>query len=67
MKHTSLRLKTFELLKNRPASVTLAEVAERANLPITWVRSFHLKGNKNGANVDKVQALYQYLTGKSLL
>lgn len=63
----SARSLTFDLLKHRPASITLKQVAEKSGLPESWVKSFHLRGNKCSASVDKVEKLYKYLSGKTFV
>ncbi len=63
----TLRQKTFHLLRNRPATIKLKDIAEASDLPLSWIKCFHLRGNKNSASVDKVEKLYEHLTGTSLL
>jgi len=63
----TLRLKTFNLLKNRPDNIRLKDISDASGLPLSWIKCFHLKGDKNSASVDKVEKLYEYLTGNSLL
>ena len=63
----TLRLKTFKLLRNRPATIKLKDVADKSGLPLSWVKYFHLKGDRNSASVDKVETLYEHLTGTSLM
>ena len=62
----TLQDKTFELLRNRPACVTLEAVATATNLPLTWIKAFHRSGNKHNSASNNVQKLYEYLTGKPL-
>jgi len=62
----SLQKTTFELLRNRPASMKLSDVAEATGLPLTWIKSFNLQGDRKGSSSDKVQTLYEHLSGKSL-
>jgi hypothetical protein len=64
---SKLRHQTFNLLRNRPASITLDQIANEAGLSKTWVKSFHIRGDKRSASVDNVATLYEYLTGKSLV
>lgn len=63
----SARLVTFELLRNRPACMTLNDVAIESGLPLSWLKSFHIRGNKFSASIDKVEKLYQHLTGKTFV
>ena len=63
---SSLRSKAFELLKTRPANMKLSDIAEGSGLPLTWVKSFHLKGGEKNSSADKIQTLYEYLSGKQL-
>ena len=63
----SARAVTFDLLRHRPASITLKQVAEETGLSLPWVKLFHLRGNKCSASIDKVETLYKYLSGKSFV
>ncbi|MCK5611124.1 GIY-YIG nuclease family protein [Candidatus Pacearchaeota archaeon] len=67
IKPSSLRMKTFNLLKTRPAGVRLLDISDESGLPLSWIKCFHLRGDRNSASVDKVQTLYEYLTGTSLM
>lgn len=68
-KPTNSKLKqvTFKLLRDRPASTTLKDVAVSTGLSETWVKSFHRRGDKYDAGVDNVATLYEYLSGKKLV
>ena len=66
-KKESLRIKTFRLLRDRPASTTLKDIATASGLTESWVKNFHWRGANHSASVDKVEILYEYLTGKSLI
>lgn len=64
----NLRLKTHELLRNRPATVTLLAVATGSGLTLDWVKKFHSRGSiAVDTSVDKVQTLYEYLTKTTLI
>lgn len=59
----SLLNKTRQLLNNDPRS--LFEIAVETGVPFDWLRKF--AGNRvSGANVNRVQFLYEKLTGKKL-
>jgi len=53
-------------LINRTASLKQKAIAEKTGLPLTWVKSFHLKGYHNSSSIDKVESLYNFLTGSNL-
>ena len=61
-----LRLKTFELLKHRPASIKLKDIAADTGLPLGWIVLFQQTGNKQSASFDRIALLYENLTGKTL-
>ena len=63
----TLRLKTFQLLRNRPATTKLKDIADATDLSLSWVKMFHRKGDQNSSSGDKLQTLYEYLAGKPLL
>lgn len=63
----TLRLKTFELLRNRPASMKLKDIAEATDLSLPWIKMFNRKGNQQASSGDRLQTLYEYLAGKPLL
>ena len=63
----SARMLTLKLLRDRPASITLDQVADESGLSKTWVKSFHQRGDRFSASVDKVEQLYKYLTGKTFV
>ena len=62
---TSFRDKTLELLKNRPAHLTLQKIAKETDLGEGWLSMFH-NGNINHPSVNMIQALYEYLTKTKL-
>lgn len=59
----SLQLKTYELL--RLDKRTLLEVHKESGLPFYWLRKFHACKIAE-PSVNKVQALYEFLTNKPL-
>ena len=63
---TNLRISTFKLLRNRPAHIKLADVAKDSGLPLSWIKSFHINGDRKNSSSDKVQTLYEHLSGKKL-
>lgn len=65
MQGTKLREKTLFLLKNRPATIKLKDVAEGAGLTEAWVKSFHL-GNLTHPSVVHIETLYEYLSKTKL-
>lgn len=67
---TCLLAHTRELLQNRPRSVTLAQVAEGADVSIHWL-SVVIRNPKPGEDTDpgvkRVQRVYEFLTNQPLL
>lgn len=61
----NLREKTYQLLHERPRTLTFAEIERKTELKQSWVRSFS-QGKITGASADKVQKLYEFLSGKKL-
>lgn len=59
----TLLLKTRTLLKSD--SRPLTRVAEESGLPYHWVHSFRYREHRD-PSVNRVQRLYEYLTGESL-
>ena len=64
---SSARLTTFKLLRDRPASIKLKDVAEGSGLPLSWINLFNVKGDKCSSSIDKVEQLYRYFTGKGFV
>ena len=58
---TTLRDKTLELLKNRPAFITLEKIAEETGLGSRWLSMFN-NGRISKPSVNAIQTLYEYLT-----
>lgn len=65
MKGTKLRDKTLQLLKERPSTVNLKDVAKGSGLTEAWIKSFHL-GKFKHPSVVHVETLYEHLTKRSL-
>lgn len=63
---TSLRSKTYELLKNRNNLLTLKKITEDTGISEQWLSRFNQNQIKN-PSVDIVQTLYQYLTNTELV
>lgn len=61
----SLHLRTLELVKALPRDITLTQVASGAGLPLAWLTAF-CRGDINAPNVNRVQRLWEYLTGRKL-
>lgn len=65
MKGIKLRDKTLQLLRDRSATITLADVAEGSKLSLAWIKSFHL-GKLKHPSVVHIETLYDYLSDKKL-
>ncbi len=59
----SLHLKTYEML--RQDKRTLLDIHKESGLPFYWLRKFHA-GRIPEPSVNKVQALYEFLSNKPL-
>lgn len=59
----SLHEVTLKLLKGH--RLTLPEVYKETNLPYYWLKKFS-SGEINDPSVNRVQALYEYLSGRKL-
>lgn len=68
----SLYRHTLELVRQRPVTMTYAKLAEACfeksdgNVTETWLRQF-ATGRSHSPDVDRVQAVYEVLTGKPLI
>jgi hypothetical protein len=62
---TSLRRKTLELVQNRPARIKLKTIADDLGLPMAWLSAFS-RGELEAPNVDRVQLIWEYMTGREL-
>lgn len=60
-----LLIKTQELLKNRPRTLTLEQVAVDTGLSIEWLGPFG-REKIDDPSVRKVVTLYEYLSGRKL-
>lgn len=63
---TLLRDTTLKLLQNRSSQINLKEISEKSSLPLFWLKSFYT-GKCADPGVNRVQALYEYITGEKLV
>jgi transcriptional regulator with XRE-family HTH domain len=61
----TLYLKTIELLKHRPITLSLERIEKDTGLPKGWLASI-LRRSDLSPSVDRIQRLYEYLAGKPL-
>lgn len=61
----SLMTETLRLLKNR-GKKTLPEIHDETGIPFYWLRKF-IGGEIDDPSVNRVQILYEYLSGRKLL
>ena len=66
MKDLTLPEVTHKLLIDRPASLTLQDVAEKTGLTLSWIKDFHIHGDKREASAKKIITLYNFLSPKKL-
>lgn len=57
--------KTIQLLRARPRTKTLSDVAHDTGLPLAWIESLISKPGLAPA-VDRIEILYEYLAQKNL-
>lgn len=60
-----LRDKVLELLRERPRSMTYKKIAEDTDIPEGWLKVF-AGGNIDDPSVNRVETLYNYLSGQPL-
>ena len=61
----SLDEQTRVLLNNRPRGVRYYDIARALDINQRWIGLYH-RGEVKQPDVKKVQALYEYLTGRPL-
>jgi len=61
-----LAIATRKKLLDRPRSLTLDMIAEKTGLNKHWLNDFSTKTDRDHG-VDKVEALYYFLTGESVI
>lgn len=62
----SLLEETLKLLSNRSSVLTLPAISAETKIPLAWLKLFAANGIKD-PSVNRVQALYEYLTGRKLV
>lgn len=63
----TLNLRTYQLVKKHQAEGTsLPMIAEQCGVPYLWLRQY-AGGTFTNPGVDRVQALYEGLTGRKLI
>lgn len=62
----NLTAHTLALLRDRPRSTTLDQVAAGAGVTKSWLQAW-ICGQISTPSADKVQAIYEFLTKKPLL
>lgn len=65
MEEPKLRAKVLELLGNRPRNMTYKDIADATDLPEPWLKTF-AAGRIADPSVNRVETLYNFLTGKPL-
>jgi hypothetical protein len=63
---TKLRDRTIELLKNRPASLQLKDIAKATEIPEGWLKML-VQGKIIDPGVNRVQTVFEFLTKQPLL
>lgn len=65
LKKPTLAEKTLDLVQNRPRSVTLADLAKRVRVSVSWMGKF-AQGLIPNPGVNTVQKIYDALSEKPL-
>lgn len=60
-----LRSRALDLVRSRPAHITLKKIANDTGINHNWLKAFVLNRSPN-PGVDTVETLYCYLAGKEL-
>jgi hypothetical protein len=61
----SLHRRTLELVRSVPRSTTLSQIAEATDLPLGWLSAFS-RDEIKAPNVNRVQILFEHLSGRKL-
>lgn len=64
-KRGKLHARTLELLKARARTVTLKSISEETGLEEFWLSKFQNE-TINDPSVNRIETLYEHLSGKSL-
>lgn len=62
---SKLCLKTLHYLKTRPREMTLKQVSEATQVPLSWIKMFSYTRVEH-PSAPRVEKLYEYLSGKEL-
>jgi|LakMenEpi03Aug12_release.lakeMendotaPanAssembly.Ray.scaffolds.fasta_scaffold667821_1 hypothetical protein len=57
---------TLELLRNRRRTLTYEQISNDTGLTVSFLQSLGGSGDGEHASVSRMQALYEYLSGKPL-
>jgi hypothetical protein len=61
----SLYVRTLQLVRELPRTTTLTEVATETGIPLGWLSAFY-RGEITAPNVNRIQILYEHLSGAQL-
>lgn len=67
MPETNLTDTTITLLRHRDTTLTLAIIAKKCDVSVAWLASLLSKTPPSDPSADKIQRLYEFLSGKPLL
>ncbi|MFZ1074785.1 MAG: hypothetical protein WAN50_00195 [Minisyncoccia bacterium] len=63
---SKLRIRTLELLRNRPIQLTLDKIAAATGIKVAWLQYFQAQGDETSPSVDRIETLYNFLSSKKL-
>jgi hypothetical protein len=59
-------MRTRELVRNRPRTITLEKIAQEAHVSVFWLKQFTRTKGITEPSVSKVEAIYNVLSAKPL-
>lgn len=66
MDRSRLNARTQHLLRSRPRTLTYDKIAVDTGIDIHWIKSFGTRAGPRDSLCDRVQTLWEYLTGRKL-
>jgi hypothetical protein len=62
----NLKDKTLHLLKNRPRTLTLAQIEDDTGIGEAWLKRFSSERSIQDPSVNTIETLYNYLSDEKL-
>jgi hypothetical protein len=64
---SALQVRTWELLKNRPANLSLKMVSALASVSLPWLGRFITHGETGQFTCDRIEAVYNVVSPRKLI